>query len=57
MFTPGAATDVVFSTDTLAPTMWALMFLSLFLVVFFTSSLMTFLALAVKRIHACRDIR
>lgn len=33
----------------LAPIIWVLMFLSLFLVVFFTSSLMTFLALAVKR--------
>lgn len=33
----------------IAPTVWALMFLSLFLVVFFTGSLMTFLALAVKR--------
>lgn len=33
----------------LAPTIFALMFLSLFLVVFFTSSLMTFLSLAMKR--------
>jgi ABC-type transport system involved in multi-copper enzyme maturation permease subunit len=33
----------------LAPTIFALMFLSLFLVVFFASSLMTFLSLAMKR--------
>lgn len=33
----------------LAPTVFALMFLSLFLVVFFASSLMTFLSLAMKR--------
>lgn len=32
-----------------APIIWVLMFLSLFLVVFFSSSLMTFLALALKR--------
>lgn len=50
MFEPTVQTMVVTSADSgLAPTIWALMFLSLFLVVFFTCSLMTFLALAVKR--------
>lgn len=49
MFTPGPNTAVVASRNTLAPTTWVLMFLSLFLVVFFTSSLMTVFALAVKR--------
>lgn len=50
MFDPGVHTFFTRSGDQgLASTVWALMFLSLFLVVFFTSSLMTFLALAVKR--------
>lgn len=49
MFAPGHITGVVMPRNLLAPTTWALMFLSLFLVVFFTSSLMTFFALAVKR--------
>jgi ABC-type transport system involved in multi-copper enzyme maturation permease subunit len=46
MFDPGNAWLVELG---LAPTVWALMFISLFLVVFFTGSLMTFLALAVKK--------
>jgi len=50
MFDPGLEATSLYSLEFgLAPTVWALMFLSLFLVVFFTSSLMTFLALAVKR--------
>lgn len=50
MFTPGTSTIVDYAKDMgLAPTIWGLMFLSLFLVVFFTSSLMTVIALAIKR--------
>lgn len=38
-----------YSMHSIAPAIWGFMFLSLFLVVFFTSSLMSFLALATKR--------
>jgi ABC-type transport system involved in multi-copper enzyme maturation permease subunit len=51
MFAPGTDTIVGGAKDMgLAPTIWGLMFLSLFLVVFFTSSLMTIVALAIKRL-------
>lgn len=50
MFDPGIQTPATMGVQlSLAPTILVLMFLSLFLVVFFTGSLMTFLALAVKK--------
>jgi len=52
MFEPSvdwAFYNVWYANYSLAPAIWAFMFLSLLLVVFFTSSLMSFLALATKR--------